>query len=155
MRTTAMVMLIVFAAIFLNFVLAVVGLTDLLSAFINGLGLSPMQTMVVIVLAFMLLGCFIEAFSLLLIATPLLAPIVADLGFDLIWFGILMMLMLETALITPPIGVNLYVIQGVRGQGSIVDVIVGALPFLLALVGMIVLLLIFPQIALWLPEAIS
>lgn len=151
MRTTAMVMLIVLAAIFLNFVLAVVGLTDLLSDFINGLGLSPMQTMIVIVLAFILLGCFMEAFSLMLIATPLLAPIVADLGFDLVWFGILMMLMLETALITPPIGVNLYVIQGVRGTGSINEVILGALPFLLALFAMIALLLIFPQIALWLP----
>lgn len=151
MRTTAMVMLIVFAAVFLNFVLAVVGLTDLLAGFINGLGLSPMQTMIVIVITFMILGCFMEAFSLLLIATPLLAPIVAALGYDLVWFGILMMLMLETALITPPIGVNLYVIQGVRGGGAIGDVIIGALPFLLALFIMITLLLVFPEIALWLP----
>ncbi len=151
MRTTAMVMLIVFAAVFLNFVLAIVGLTDLLSNFINGLGLSPMQTMIVIVIAFMILGCFMEAFSLLLIATPLIAPIVSGLGFDLIWFGILMMLMLETALITPPIGVNLYVIQGVRRQGAIADVIIGTLPFLIALLVMIVLLLLFPGIALWMP----
>ena len=81
-----------------------------------------------------------------------MAPIVAGLGFDLVWFGILMMLMLETALITPPIGVNLYVIQGVRGKGSINDVIIGSLPFLAALMVMIALLLAFPQIALWLPE---
>lgn len=74
------------------------------------------------------------------------------MGFDLVWFGILMMLMLETALITPPIGVNLYVIQGVREGGSINDVILGSLPFLLALIVMIVLLLTFPQIALWMPE---
>lgn len=74
------------------------------------------------------------------------------MGFDLVWFGILMMLMLETALITPPIGVNLYVIQGVRKGGSINDVILGSLPFLLALIVMIVLLLTFPQIALWMPE---
>ncbi|WP_282129019.1 TRAP transporter large permease [Roseobacter litoralis] len=151
MRTTAMVMLIVFAAVFLNFVLAVVGLTELMSSFVNGLGLEPMQTMIVIVIAFMILGCFMEAFSLLLIATPLLAPIVAGMGFDLIWFGILMMLMLETALITPPIGINLYVIQGVRKNGPISDVIIGTLPFLVALILMIVLLLAFPQIALWLP----
>lgn len=155
MRTTAMVMLIVFAAVFLNFVLAVVGLTDLLSDFINGLGLGPMQTMVVIVIAFMVLGCFMEAFSLLLIATPLIAPIVAGMGFDLIWFGILMMLMLETALITPPIGINLYVIQGVRDRGPISDVIIGTLPFLIALVVMIILMLTFPQIALWLPAWIG
>jgi tripartite ATP-independent transporter DctM subunit len=151
MRTTAMVMLIVLAAMFLNFVLSVIGLTQLLTDAILGLGLSPMQTMAVIVLGFLVLGCFMEAFSLLLIATPLVAPIVASLGFDLIWFGILMMILLETALITPPIGVNLYVIQGIRGRGSMNDVIIGSLPFVLAMLLMIVALLIWPEIALWLP----
>lgn len=152
MRTTAMVMLIVLAAMFLNFVLSVIGLTQVLTGFILGLGLSPMGTMAVIVVGFLILGCFMEAFSLLLIATPLVAPIVASLGFDLIWFGILMMLLLETALITPPIGVNLYVIQGVRGGGAMNDVIIGSLPFVIAMLLMIVALLYFPQIALWLPE---
>ena len=88
----------------------------------------------------------------LLIFTPLIAPIVSSLGYDLVWFGILMMLMLETALITPPIGVNLYVIQGVRGTGSLNDVILGALPFVLTLVVMIILLVVFPEIALWMPN---
>ncbi|HEY9038981.1 MAG TPA: TRAP transporter large permease [Roseovarius sp.] len=152
MRTTAMVMLIVLAAMFLNFVLSVIGLTQVLTGFILGLGLSPMHTMAVIVMGFLVLGCFMEAFSLLLIATPLVAPIVASLGFDLIWFGILMMLLLETALITPPIGVNLYVIQGVRGRGPMNDVIIGSLPFVIAMLLMIVALLYFPQIALWLPQ---
>lgn len=152
MRTTAMVMLIVLAAIYLNFVLSMVGLTTLLANFVNGLGLTPTQTMIVIVVIFMLLGCFMEAMSLMLLATPLLAPIVAALGYDLVWFGILMMVMLETALITPPIGVNLYVIQGVRGQGSMTDVIVGSLPFVAAMMLMIVALIAFPQIALWLPQ---
>lgn len=152
MRTTAMVMLIVLAAMFLNFVLSVIGLTQVLTDYILGLGLSPMQTMTVIVLGFLVLGCFMEAFSLLLIATPLVAPIVASLGFDLIWFGILMMLLLETALITPPIGVNLYVIQGVRGRGPMNDVIIGSLPFVIAMLCMIVALIVWPQIALWLPQ---
>jgi hypothetical protein len=153
MRTTAMIMLIVLAAMFLNFVLSVIGLTNLLANYITDLGLSPMQTMIVIVLGFLVLGCFMEAFSLLLIATPLIAPIVSAKGFDLVWFDILMMLLLETALITPPIGVNLYVIQGVRGAGSMNDVTLGALPFVIAMLVMIVALLMFPQIALWLPEA--
>lgn len=155
MRTTAMVMMIVLAAMFLNFVLSVIGLTQLLTDFILGLGLSPMQTMAVIILGFLILGCFMEAFSLLLIATPLVAPIVAGLGFDLVWFGILMMLLLETALITPPIGVNLYVIQGVRGRGPMNDVIIGSLPFVGAMLVMILALLIWPEIALWLPETLG
>jgi tripartite ATP-independent transporter DctM subunit len=152
MRTTAMVMMIVLAAMFLNFVLSIIGLTQLLTDAILGLGLSPMQTMAVIVLGFLVLGCFMEAFSLLLIATPLVAPIVASLGFDLVWFGILMMLLLETALITPPIGVNLYVIQGVRGRGPMNDVIIGSLPFVVAMLVMIVALILWPDIALWLPD---
>lgn len=155
MRTTGMVMMIVLAAIFLNFVLSVIGLTQYLAGAIEGLGLSPMQTMIVIVLGFLVLGCVMEAFSLLLIATPLVAPIVAGLGYDLVWFGILMMLLLETALVTPPIGVNLYVIQSVRGEGSMSDVIRGAVPFIGAMLVMITLLLIFPQIALWLPQTFS
>lgn len=155
MRTTAMVMLIVLAAMFLNFVLSVIGLTQLLTDAILGLGLSPMQTMAVIVLGFLVLGCFMEAFSLLLIATTLVAPIVASLGFDLIWFGILMMILLETALITPPIGVNLYVIQGIRGRGSMNDVILGSLPFVMAMLLMIMALLIWPEIALWLPAVMG
>lgn len=119
--------------------------------FVLNLGLTPIQTMAVIVLGFLVLGCFMEAFSLLLIATPLVAPIVSELGFDLVWFGILMMLLLETALITPPIGVNLYVIQGVRGRGPMNDVIVGSIPFVVALLAMIVALIVWPEIALWLP----
>lgn len=153
MRTTAMVMLIVLAAMFLNFVLSVIGLTQALTNLILESGLSPNQTIVVIVLGFLVLGCFMEAFSLLLIAAPLIAPIVSQLGFDLVWFGILMMLLLETALITPPIGVNLYVIQGVRGQGGMNDVIIGALPFVVAMLIMVVALILWPQIALWLPSA--
>jgi len=152
MRTTAMVMLIVIAAIFLNLSLAMVGLTKVFQDFILNLGLSPSQTLWVIILSFSVLGCFMENFSLMLIFTPLIAPIIARLGYDLVWFGILMMLMLETALITPPIGVNLFVIQGVRERGSLNDVIIGALPFVVTLFVMIVLLVAFPRIALWLPE---
>ena len=152
MRTNAMVMLIVLAAIFLNLVLAVVGLTQVFNEFILNLGLSPAQTLWVIIISFMILGCFMENFSLMLIFTPLVAPIVKSMGYDLVWFGILMMVMLETALITPPVGVNLYVIQGVRGTGSLNDVIIGALPFVVAMTVMIILLVLFPEIALWMPN---
>lgn len=152
MRTNAMVMLIVLAAIFLNLVLAVVGLTQVFNEFILNLGLSPAQTLWVIIISFMILGCFMENFSLMLIFTPLIAPVVASLGYDLVWFGILMMVMLETALITPPVGINLYVIQGVRGTGSLNDVIIGSLPFVVTMTIMIILLVMFPQIALWMPN---
>ncbi len=152
MRTTAMVMLIILAAIFLNFTLAAVGLTQALSDFITSLGLTPFQTLLAVIAFYLILGCFMETLSMLLTTTPLIVPIIVGLGYDPVWFGILMMVMLETALITPPIGVNLYVVQGVRGRGSMNDVIVGALPFVATMFVMIVLLVAFPDIALWLPN---
>ena len=152
MRTTAMVMLIILAAIFLNFVLAAIGLTQALSQFVLELGLTPMQTLLAVIAFYLVLGCFMETLSMLLTTTPLIVPIIVSLGFDPVWFGILMMVMLETALITPPIGVNLYVVQGVRGRGSMNDVITGTLPFVATMFVMIALLVLFPELALWLPE---
>ncbi|MEX2311394.1 MAG: TRAP transporter large permease subunit [Rhodospirillales bacterium] len=151
MRTTAMIMLIILAAIFLNFILAAVGLTSQLTDFVTGLGLTPMQTMLMIIGFYIVLGCFMETLSMLLTTAPLIAPVVISLGFDPVWFGVLLMVLLETALITPPIGINLYVVQGIRKKGGLNDVMIGTLPFVLAMFAMIGLLLAFPDLALWLP----
>jgi len=152
MRTTAMIMLIIIAAVFLNFVLSVIGLTQALADFVTGLGLTPFQTILLIVGVLILLGCFMETLSMLLTTAPLIAPIVIALGYDPVWFGILLMVLLETALIPPPIGINLYVVQGVRGRGAMLDVMIGAAPFVLTMFAMIALLLAFPGLALWLPS---
>lgn len=152
MRTTAMIMMIIIAAVFLNFVLSVIGLTQALADFVTDLGWSPMQTMLMIVFILVVIGCFMETLSMLLTTAPLITPIVIALGFDPVWFGVLLMVLLETALITPPIGINLYVVQGIRGRGEMMDVMKGAAPFVLTMFAMIALLLIFPDIALWLPS---
>ncbi|MDA0997214.1 MAG: TRAP transporter large permease [Proteobacteria bacterium] len=152
MRTTAMIMLIILAAIFLNFILAAVGLTSALTNFITGLGISPMQTMIVIICFYIVLGCFMETLSMLLTTAPLIVPVVVSLGFDPVWFGVLLMVLLETALITPPIGINLYVVQSIRKTGGLNDVMLGTIPFVIAMFVMLGLLLLFPQIALWLPR---
>jgi C4-dicarboxylate transporter DctM subunit len=154
MRTTAMIMLIILAAIFLNFVLATIGLTQALTEFITSLGLTPMQTMLMIVGFYIVLGCFMETLSMLLTTAPLVAPIVVHLGFDPVWFGILLMVLLETALITPPIGINLYVVQGIRKTGGLNDVMIGTLPFVATMFVMIALLLAVPEMALWLPSLV-
>ena len=154
MRTTAMIMLIIIAAVFLNFVLSIIGLTAALTDFVTGLGWTPMQTMLMIVAVLILIGCFMETLSMLLTMAPLITPIVVALGFDPVWFGILLMVLLETALITPPIGINLYVVQGIRKSGPMIDVIKGALPFVVTMFVMLALLLIFPQLALWLPSLV-
>ena len=151
MRTTSMIMLIILAAIFLNFILAAVGLTSQLTDFVTGLGLTPMQTMLMIIGFYIVVGCFMETLSMLLTTAPLIAPVVVSLGFDPVWFGVLLMVLLEAALITPPIGINLYVVQGIRKKGGLNDVMIGTLPFVLAMFVMIGLLLLFPDLALWLP----
>lgn len=152
MRTTSMILLIILAAVFLNFVLSVIGLTQALADFVTGLGLSPMQTMLMLIGVLIVVGCFMETLSMLLTVAPLITPIVISLGFDPVWFGILLMVLLETALITPPIGINLYVVQGVRERGELTDVMIGAAPFVLTMFAMIAVLLMFPDVALWLPS---
>lgn len=152
MQTTAMVMLIIVAAFFLNLVLASMGLPQAVSRFVSGLEYPPAVVLAVIILLYLVLGLFLETLTLMITTVPIIAPIVFALGYEPVWFGILLMLMIETALITPPVGLNLYVIQGVRGSGSIDDVVLGALPFVAALIAMMGFLMAFPQIALYLPS---
>ena len=152
MKATAMIMLIVIAAGFLNFVMSATGLTDTLTKTISGLGLSPAMMILVVVLFYVVLGCFMETLSMMIVTIPIVAPVMIALGFDPIWLGILIILMVETALITPPVGMNLFVVHSIRKSGSMNAVIVGSLPFVGALFLMVALLAIFPDIALWLPR---
>lgn len=151
-RTTGMLIAITAAAYFLNFVFGNIGLTRTVQAFFEGLGLGPYGTVLVIVAFYLVAGLFMETLSLMVATVPIFTPIVVALGFDPIWFGILVILLIETALITPPVGINLFVVQGIRDGGSIRDVIRGVVPFLGALMFMIVALIIFPGLALKLPE---
>ena len=152
MRTTAMVMFIIVAAYFLNFILAGIGLTGQLTDFISGLGLSALQTLMIIIVFYVVLGFFMETLTLMITTIPIVAPIVIALGYDPVWFGIVLMILIETALVTPPIGLNLYVVQGIRKGGSVNDVIIGAIPFVIAMFVMIALLVAIPDIALYLPD---
>jgi len=152
MRSTAMIMLIVIAAAFLNFVLAATGVTDAIVSSIQGLGLSPGWMLLIIVVFYLILGCFMETLSMMITTIPIVAPIMIALGFDPIWLGIVIIILVEAALITPPVGLNLFVVQSLRKSGSMTPVIIGSIPFVLAMFVMIGLLVLFPGLALWLPE---
>ncbi|PTW99404.1 TRAP transporter large permease [Pararhodobacter aggregans] len=152
MRTTCMIMLIMIAANFLNFILASIGLTDSLLSTIATLELSPMQTLFLLIGFYIILGFFIETLSLMIITIPLVAPLITSLGFDPVWFGILLIVLIEMALITPPVGLNLFVVQGVRKRGTLNEVIVGSIPFVLLMFVMVLLLIAFPGLALFLPN---
>jgi len=155
MRTSSMIMLILISANFLNFILDSIGLAETLYNFVNNLGASPLNTLLVVICLYVVLGFFVETLSLMVITVPIIAPILVNLGYDPIWFGILLILLIEMALITPPVGLNLYVVQGVRRTGSIVDVMVGAIPFVFMIAIMIVLLIIFPEIALYFTQFVN
>jgi C4-dicarboxylate transporter DctM subunit len=86
---------------------------------------------------------------------PIIAPVIVGLGYDPVWFGIIVILLVETAMITPPVGINLFVVQGIRKGGHINDVLIGSAPFAVTLLVMIGLLVAFPDIALWLPKAVG
>ncbi|MBG05112.1 MAG: hypothetical protein CMM59_13665 [Rhodospirillaceae bacterium] len=158
MRTTAMIMIIVFAAIFLNFVLGFMGITQAMLNFIAALGLTPVETILLLVLFYLLIGMFMETLSMMLTTVPVVFPIVMGLGvveFSDVWFGILITILMEAALITPPIGVNLYVVQGIRSRGGeFNDVAKGAVPFVFAMLAMIFLLIWNPSLATWLPNLV-
>ena len=152
MRTTAMVMLIIIAAYFLNFVISAIGLTTMLTDFITQLGLSQLEMLLAVVVFYLVLGCFMETLSMMITTIPIVAPVMVQLGFDPIWFGIVMVILIEMALITPPVGLNLFVVQSLRKGGSMNDVMAGSAPFVVVMLLLIALLAAYPGIALWLPS---
>jgi len=150
-RTTAMVMFVIVGAYFLNFTLGAAGLGRELTAMLDNLGLGPYQTLFVIIALYIVLGFFIETMALMIATIPIVVPVVVGLGFDPIWFGILVIVLVEMALITPPVGLNLYVVQAARAKGRFSDVMIGAFPYVVGMFIMILALILFPQIALFLP----
>jgi C4-dicarboxylate transporter DctM subunit len=154
-KITSMIMLVVIGASFLNFTLSAAGMGQELRAFLEGLGLSPFATILVIVAMYVVLGFFIETLSLMVVTIPIVVPLVVKLGYDPIWFGILMIVLIEMALITPPVGLNLYVVQGARKSGRMSEVMLGTIPYVLAMTLMIVALIAVPDIALYLPRALE
>ncbi|WP_227270733.1 TRAP transporter large permease [Roseobacter weihaiensis] len=154
-KVTSMIMLIIIGASFLNFTLSSAGLGRELTSFLEGLGLTPLGFILVVVVIYIVLGFFIETLSLMVVTIPIIVPMVLAQGYDVIWFGILMIVLIEMALITPPVGLNLYVVQGARKSGTLNEVMLGALPYCLVMLAMAFALIAFPDIALWLPSALE
>ncbi|MBS0518258.1 MAG: TRAP transporter large permease [Proteobacteria bacterium] len=152
MRTTAMIMAILIAAYFLNFVITSIGLTGRVNGFITSLGLTKVQLLLAVVLFYFILGMFMETLSMMVATVPIISPIMFKAGYDPVWFGIMVIILMELAMITPPVGINLYVVQGLRKRGKINDVIIGAAPFVITMLLMLGVLAIWPDLALWLPR---
>jgi len=151
-RTTAMIMLIIVAAFFLNYIVGVLGIPTTLSRWVGDLGLTPLGLILALVVFYLVLGCFLETLSMMIATVPVVVPLVVQFGFDPVWFGIFLVLMMEISLITPPTGMNLFVVQGVRGKGSIIDVMVGSIPFVLVMLAFVFIIIAWPGLITWLPD---
>ncbi|MCA3337752.1 MAG: TRAP transporter large permease [Roseomonas sp.] len=149
---TAMSLLILAVAFYLNFVMGLLGVTSALGAFATSIGASPLELIIALTIFYLLLGIFFETLPMLVGTVPVVFPVIVAAGIDPIWFGVFIVLMCEISLISPPVGMTLYVIQAVRREGTIAEVFQGTIPFFIAMVVMTVLLIGFPEMALWLPR---
>jgi tripartite ATP-independent transporter DctM subunit len=149
---TAMSMLILAIAFYLNFVLGLLGVTPALGAFVTGLGATQLSLILALTLFYLLLGVFFETLPMLVGTVPVVFPVIMAAGIDPVWFGVFIVLMCEISLISPPVGMTLYVIQAVRKEGTIAQVFAGTIPFFIAMVVMTGLLIAFPQMATWMAK---
>ncbi|MCB2215422.1 TRAP transporter large permease [Desulfofustis glycolicus] len=151
-QLTGMIILIITAAFILNLTLSLLGIAEMLTQQVLTLDLTLTQLTLVMILFYIVLGMFLDVLSIQVATIPIAYPIMTAAGADPIWFGIFIVLMSEVAMITPPMGMNLFVIQGVRqDKGPLSDVIWGALPFALIMLAFTVFLIFYPEVVTWLP----
>jgi C4-dicarboxylate transporter, DctM subunit len=145
-RTTAMVVAILVGAFFLNVIIQTIGLTQQLSKLITAWQLSPVQVLGAVIVLYLVLGTFMEELSMMISTIPITTPLMVQAGYDPVWYGILLVLLIQTAMISPPFGINLFVIHGIRGRGTLSDVEKGSAPFVIALLAMIAMICVWPDI---------
>ena len=152
-RVSGMILLIMTAAFILNLAISLTGVAEAMTRWVTSLGLSGTGLILVLIVFYLVLGMFMDVLSMQVATIPITYPIAVALGVDPIWFGIFIVLMCELGLITPPVGMNLFVVHGIRpDKGGIEDAIWGALPYALIMIGFTLLLLAVPQLATWLPS---
>ena len=150
--TTATVMLILIAAHMINPFLALSQIPETVAQSLTGLGLGVLGTLLVILLVYLVLGCFLEGFAMLVLTLPIFFPVILQLGIDPIWFGVLVVLTLEMGLISPPVGINVFIVKSVAPGVPLGDIFRGVMPFWAAMLVTLGLLIAFPQISLILPD---
>jgi tripartite ATP-independent transporter DctM subunit len=153
-KTNAMIMLIVMGAGYLSRVMGFLGIPAAITQAITELNLAPYTLMILLGLVYVVLGCLLDGFSIVVMTLPIALPMVTAAGFDPIWFGIYLILMVEVSQITPPVGFNLFVIQGLTRE-PIITIARHALPFFFLMLLTTAIITLFPQIALILPELMT
>lgn len=146
-RGSVMVLMIIAGAMVFGYVMTTTQVAPAISQAVAGLGVSPWLIFIAINLLLVFLGCFMETLSIIVITAPILIPIVSTFGWDLIWFGIILIINMEMALITPPVGLNLFVVQGVVRDVPLEQIIRGTFPYVLIMIGVLALVALFPSLA--------
>ena len=151
-KTTGMIYFILIGAFILNYFMTVSTIPDKLASIVSGLPLPSLAIIGIIVLIYMVLGCFIDAAAMTLLTVPIFFPMILSMGYDPIWFGIIVVVVSEMAMITPPVGMNVYAISGIAQDVPMHQIFRGIIPFFLVMLCFVIILIIFPQIALFLPN---
>lgn len=151
-RVACMMFIIITGAFVFGFFLAVTQIPNLVASFVTDLAISRYSILTIFLILYLVLGCIMDVGAMLVLTIPVVFPAVKALGFDPIWFGVIVVLMMEAGLITPPVGLNVFIIAGVAKDVSMGNVFQGVIPFLLAMFVVVAILTIFPDIALFLPE---
>lgn len=152
-RTSSMVMFIVIGAQILQYLIVHSGINRGLTNWIVSIDPSPTLFLLIIILVYLILGCLVDGLSIIFLTLPVLWPLIQAMGFDPIWFGVLLIVLIEIAQITPPVGMNLYVLQGIAGGNtSLSDVVKGNIPYFFLYLFIALLIIVFPQLVHWLPS---
>jgi C4-dicarboxylate transporter DctM subunit len=152
---TAMIMTIVAGATVFGHFMAVTGIPSAASDFLGGLPVPAWVVMILILIMYLIAGCFMDSLAMVTLTVPILYPTVMSLGFDPIWFGVIIVLVVEMGVITPPVGINVYIIKGVAPDVPMGQIFKGAMAFLVGMIVLAALLMIFPMLATWLPSLVT
>ena len=152
LRTSCMILLLVAGAVIFGHFLAVTRIPFELANWVAGLALPNWAIIFMIIFVYLVGGCFIDALALIMLTIPVFYPVVANLGYDPIWFGVIIVLVTQMGVITPPVGINVYVVNGIDKSIPLEDIFIGCMPFLLALILGTLLLVFFPETVVWLPN---
>lgn len=154
-KTNAMILFIIIGAMLLGFILTILQIPQAITESAISLDVSPWVIFILINIVLLILGMFLETISILVITVPILYPIITALGFDPIWFAIIMVINMELALISPPVGLNLFVLKGLDKKNTIIEIVKGVIPYAVIMILFIVLLCFFPQIVTYLVENVQ
>ena len=147
-----MIFTILIGAILFNNFLVLSEVPNAIGGWIEGLALSKTMILLIILLIYLVLGCALDSLAMILLTIPIFFPVVQNLGFDPVWFGIVVVMVVELGLITPPIGMNVFIIKGMAQEVPLGRIYTGVLPFVVSLIILIGIIVAFPGIATWLPS---